>query len=110
MSFTYLASPYTHTDPLVREWRFQKAAEAAARLMKAGEVVFSPIAHSHPIDLNFEEPEDGQFWKAQDEPFLNACSKLTVLMLPGWEQSKGLAHELEVAKSRGIEIHYLEWQ
>ena len=108
MNFTYLASPYTHPDPAVRETRFRQAAEAAAGLMLCGEVVFSPIAHSHPIDLNFDYPESGAFWKRQDEPFLMLCAKMIVLMLPGWEESKGVAHEIEVAKSRGIPVGYLE--
>ena len=110
MSFTYLASPYTHPDPKVREQRFNAAAEIAADLMHMGEIVFSPIAHSHPIDLYFNEPESGTFWKRQDEPFLMACSKMAVLMLPGWEESKGIAHEIEVAKTRGLEIEYISYE
>lgn len=45
----YLASPYTHSDVHVREWRFREACRAAAALLRAGITVFSPIAHSHPI-------------------------------------------------------------
>lgn len=110
MSFTYLASPYTHPDPIVREFRFEKAAQAAAKLMEKGEVVFSPISHSHPIDVNFPEPGSGEFWKRQDEPFLNSCSKLVVLKLPGWQASQGVAHEVEVAEKRGIPVEYMEWE
>lgn len=107
MDFTYLASPYTHHDDRVRRKRFEQVAAAAAGLMAQGEVVFSPIAHSHPIDLNFEKPESGEFWKKQDEPFLMGCNKLVVLRLAGWEDSKGLAHEIAVAHGRGIPVEYL---
>ena len=45
----YLASPYSHPDAVVREQRFRDVCLAAARLIRAGQIVFSPIAHSHPI-------------------------------------------------------------
>ena len=43
----YLASPYSHPDPSVREQRFQNACRIAAELMRSGRIVYSPVAHSH---------------------------------------------------------------
>ena len=106
MNLSYLASPYTNPDKAVREQRFNLVCEKAAALMRVGKVVFSPIAHSHPIDLLFDHPESGEFWKKQDAPYLEFCSELIVLMIDGWEQSKGLAHEIEVATKRGIPVIY----
>ncbi|MCP4786572.1 MAG: DUF1937 family protein [Fuerstiella sp.] len=45
----YLASPYSHSDANIREKRFRDVCRTAARLMRNGDVVFSPIAHGHPI-------------------------------------------------------------
>jgi hypothetical protein len=45
----YLASPYSHPDPAVREARFREACRAAAKLMRLGQPAFSPIVHGHPI-------------------------------------------------------------
>jgi Domain of unknown function (DUF1937). len=45
----YLASPYSHPDPLVREARFDAACRAMADLVHAGQIVFSPIVHGHPL-------------------------------------------------------------
>lgn len=106
--FIYLASPYTHDDQCVRERRFKDAAKAAAKLMSDGNVVFCPIAHSHPIDIEFSQPESGPFWKRQDAPFLHSCSQVVVLMIDGWDRSPGVAHEIQVAKHRGIPIIYME--
>src|SRR3990167_3152099 len=97
--FVYLASPYSHPDPAVREFRYRAACRAAASLMRDGMVVFAPIAHSHPIDSEFANPESGEFWKRQDAPYLNLCTQMAVLMLPGWETSKGVDHEITVAAS-----------
>lgn len=113
--FVYLASPYTpmavESDLMqatIREERFQAAAKAAAQLMAEGNVVFCPIAHSHPIDLYFDGPESGDFWAKQDRPFLDGCSRLVVLTLPGWTMSRGVEHEIRIAESRGIPVTYMD--
>ena len=108
MSLTYLASPYSHPDPHVREYRYRQACRAAAKLMLAGEVVFAPIPHSLPIEQEMAYIQDGEFWKAQDAPYLDFCTKLAVLKLPGWDKSKGVAHEIAVALERGIPVEYLD--
>lgn len=113
-TWTYLASPYTPIGPhtaeesfRIRQERFEAASKAAALLMRRGEVVFCPIAHSHPIDAYFKKPESGEFWKRQDEPFLTNASKVVVLQLLGWGYSKGVLHEIRVATERGIPIEYI---
>jgi hypothetical protein len=42
----YLASPFTHDDPAVRQQRFEAACRAAAILISQGKTVFSPIMRS----------------------------------------------------------------
>lgn len=102
----YLASPYSHDDPAVRIERFNKVCKKALELMKTGQVIFSPIAHSHPIDPDNVEGFD--FWMKQDLNILNHCHCLYVYMLPGWEASKGVWAEFDYAKQNGIPITYLE--
>ena len=108
MKLSYLASPYTHADPAVREARYQAACKKAADLMLAGKVIFCPIAHSHPIAEQMPDGKavDGQFWKQQDEPYVEMCDELIVYMLPGWERSSGMKHEIERAQQRGIPVIY----
>ncbi len=107
--FAYLASPYSHADPAVRDERFREACRVAAELMQRGEVVFSPIAHSHSIAEAKPGPWaiDHDFWLRQDAPYLEACSMLYVLALPGWEQSRGVAHEIGRARERGIPVEFI---
>ena len=38
----YLASPYSHPDPAVREERFREACRAAAKLISLGRIVSRP--------------------------------------------------------------------
>lgn len=113
MKLTYLASPYSHPDDAVRQDRFELACVAAAKLMMAGEVVFSPIAHSHSIEtlgmpkLGGDIPKY-DFWMAQDLPILSLASKLVVLKLDGWKTSRGVWREITHAIENGIPVEYME--
>lgn len=104
---TYLASPYTHPDPAVRERRFVEACRAASALMAAGEPVFCPIAHSHPIDLHAPLPQTTAFWMSMDLPVLRRCDRMKVLMLDGWQNSAGIAAEVKAAEAMGIPVEFL---
>lgn len=106
MGLIYCASPYSHPDPEVRLARYWAAVTKAAELMKAGENIFSPIAHTHEIGLILGDSVDHSFWMAQDKEILRRCDKLLVLMLPGWSESKGVAEEIEFARSIGIPVEY----
>ena len=102
----YLVSPYSHPDAIVRERRFRAACRMAARLIRAGEVVFSPVAHGHAISL-YGVPTDWSFWEAHDRRFLEQCDEVVVLMLDGWRDSLGIQAEMELAKELGKPVRYL---
>lgn len=107
---SYLASPYSHADPAVREHRFHEACRIAATLMKRGKRVFSPIAHSHAVEQHFSDGKiEGQgFWLEQDFAVLRHAAELLVLRLDGWERSKGIAAEVEFAGLCGIPVYYMD--
>ncbi|QDU46843.1 Nucleoside 2-deoxyribosyltransferase [Symmachiella dynata] len=102
----YLASPYSHTDAIVRERRFRAACRVAARLIRSGEVVFSPVAHGHAISL-YGVPTDWQFWEPHDRRFLEQCHEVVVLMLDGWQESVGVQAEIQIAGELGKPVRYL---
>ena len=58
----YLASPYFSDSPALMSERFKAACLVAGQLMERGEVVFSPIAHGHPISLYSGAARDWRFW------------------------------------------------
>lgn len=101
----YLASPYSHADADVREERFNEAVRHAAIYWQRGEVVFSPIAHSHPIALHGISGEWEQ-WAEFDEAIIRACSLVRVLMLDGWLLSRGIKAEIEIAAVWDIPVEY----
>ena len=104
----YLATPYSHKDLSVRIDRFNKINVIAAKLIKKGYVVFSPISHSHPIEQTGRLGEtDWAFWKAQDEPLVDWCDQIWIVTMDGWIDSVGVQCELEMAFDKGIPVRFL---
>jgi len=101
MSYIYLASPYSHPDPAVRQKRYEDVLEITAKLSKIGYVVFSPIVHSHPMSVHHDMPGDWAFWSKIDYKFIDACREIWVLDMDGWDKSVGIKAEMEYAKSIG---------
>jgi hypothetical protein len=107
-TIVYLATPYSHPERVVRLQRFEKVNAVAARLMRDGMHIFSPISHTHPIAEAGDLPLGFDFWQKYDTAFLNNCCKLIVLRLDGWEKSVGVTAEIEIAKSLGLPIEYID--
>ena len=103
----YLASPYTDPNPTVREVRFRDACRAAAGLMRAGHVVFCPVAHSHPMTA-FGLPTDWSYWEQCDREFLRRCDELVVLTLDGWRASVGVQAEIRLATELAKPVSFLD--
>lgn len=106
----YLASPYTHPDPNIREENFKKVSTLAADMNSRGIVTISPITYGHTL-LNFKEmPHDWLFWKNFCLSFLQHCEEIVVYKMPGWDKSNGIAEELAYANEKGIKISYVEYE
>lgn len=105
----YLASPYSYTDPKIRLKRFQLACEYAAKLMAKGHLIFSPIAHTHPILIHSNDLSFGwDHWKKYDEVFLVRCDKFVILPLDGWLESKGIRGEVDIWQDSGRPIEMVD--
>jgi len=103
----YLASPYSSSSAIVREDRFDAVCVAAANLMRAGLLIFSPIAHTHPIAL-CGLPKGWEFWEKYDRQFLEACSGMIVLTLDGWQASKGIRAEVDIMTNARKVVAYMD--
>jgi len=111
MKRVYLASPYTGYNGSRGE-AFQRVYQKAAEVMMDNpEVsVFCPIAHSHAIETESDlPPQEGDWWLQRDFPFLEYCDELWVYKMDGWEQSYGVAKEIEFATDIGIPVVYLDY-
>jgi hypothetical protein len=104
----YLATPYSHPDPAMREGRYLMACKAASALLQQGLHVFSPIAHTHQI-AQYGLPTGWDFWESYDRLYLDRCDALYVLKMDGWEESVGVQAEIRIMEEMGKPVTYLEW-
>ena len=102
----YLCHPYSHPDPVVMQLRFQSANELAARLMRCGFVVFSPLSHSVPIADHLKNHRSYDFWLGQELAWLRLCDEVWVPLVEGWADSRGIEIELVHASELGKRIVY----
>jgi hypothetical protein len=105
----YLATPYNHPDPEVRESRFKAACEVAAHFMRSGVHLFCPIAHTHPIAEAGDLPRGWEYWQAYDRAMLFACTELWVVRMDGWRESRGIRGEVEIARELGIPVKHVRY-
>ena len=105
----YIGSPYSHPDDSVRHGNFELVSKLAGKLVSEGHVAFSPITYGHTLLTFAEMPTNWQFWKNLCLAFLAHADELLVYQMPGWENSGGLAAEIEFAKEHKIPITYLEY-
>ena len=102
----YLASPYSHPDPAVREKRFRAACQVTAELIRAGDAVIAPVVQGHPLAA-FGLPTDWHFWETLDRHQLARCDEVVVLMLDGWRESVGVQTEIRIAAELGKPVRYV---
>jgi hypothetical protein len=86
------------------EERFDAVCRKAGELMNRGEVVYSPIAHCHPIAVRVGLPRDWTFWHKFDREMLRCASEVRVLKLPGWDRSEGVTAECAIAQELGAPV------
>jgi len=108
MKRIYIACPYSHQNPEIRNVRFEIANAVSALFIEHGYSVFSPISMSHPIARHMGNHNDSEFWVNIDLDWLKECHTIVVVKAPGWDFSSGINRELNYARDLGIEIRYID--
>lgn len=102
----YLAAPYTHEDPAVRERRMAIFYYWDAKLMREGHFTVSPL-HKTETANREKIPSDWVYWEQYSYELLDKCEELIVLMMPGWVESIGVQGEIAYATKLGLPIRYI---
>jgi hypothetical protein len=100
----YLASPYTHPDPLIVEKRYEQTLHATAILMRADIMVYSPIVHCHEVAKQHQLPTDYKFWLVYNHHFILLSEAVYILCIDGWRESLGVRNEIAFASANRIKI------
>lgn len=105
----YLATPYSRYAAGL-DAAFVAACEITASLISRGYSVYSPIAHTHPIALHGKlDPLDHTIWLPFNAAMMEASHGLIVALLPGWDSSLGVQHEIDYFARAGKPIDRLSW-
>lgn len=99
----YLAAPYSHPNPAVCLFRIKAVNRMAAKLLKEGHEVFSPLSMGHAICSTCELPTDFSFWRATCLSMIEHwATHVYVLDLEGWKESVGVHEEMALAEKLGL--------
>src|SRR4051812_1832695 len=103
----YLASPWSHPDPAVRQQRYHDALMATVALFRSGRIVYSPIVYSHQLHAaGVGSTGAMDEWEPLDRAMIRNSSMVWVLMLDGYKESRGIKAELEIAAEFNVPVQY----
>lgn len=106
----YVASPYTHPDPAVREYRYRQAMSYVhMQTMQGVARIFSPIQYTHEMAHIHAMPKEFEFWQQWCLRWLDIAEELHVIKLTGWEESAGIRAEIQHARRLGLPISEVTW-
>lgn len=109
MKVIYLAQPYTHPDPLIREQRYHKALTVEANILRRGGVcVINPIGMCHELSKTHKLPTGYEYWQERDRTLIERSDETWVLMMDGWRESVGVTDEINYTRELGKPIYYLD--
>lgn len=100
----YLAVPYSHPDPAVRQERYDAVTALFDALTLAGLAVYSPISVNH--HLADQMGADWQAWADIDRKALSACRCMVIYRLDGWKESEGIRHEMALCQEMRKDIFF----
>lgn len=104
----YLASPYSHADKDVMHDRAVEVDRIAEELIVLGYNLIEPITMCHYKSLrNDRLPSGYEYWQTRDREFVSRSDGVIVSLIPGWDESVGVADEVAYAKSLGLPIYYI---
>ena len=105
-TFWYLSSPYSRYEE-----GMDKAYEAVrlitGGLIKSGVRVYSPILHSHPLNIEGIDPLDAEFWLNNQQGMMKSSHGMIVATMKGWDKSFGVNYELEFFEKQEKPIRML---
>ncbi len=104
----YLATPYTHPDPAMKERRYEQACALWHYFWSRGTVIYSPIVHARPTAKRYQIPGGYQTFQKWDEGMIEVATAVWVGMIPGYQESTGVNNETTFARSLQLPVVELE--
>lgn len=103
----YVASPYSHEKYNVRFQRYVKTLEYTNYLIRHNRPAFSPIVYGYFFEHFCGANGSFESWIEFNDSILKRCDEMHVLMLDGWDKSRGIAHEKRLAETLNLPITHI---
>jgi hypothetical protein len=103
----FVAQPYYHDDPKIRQERVRLGAQYCGALLKQGQMCVSPVMLGTAILEHVDLPGDFSFWDKISFELLEKSTVIYVLMLEGWDKSRGVKAEIERARHLGKSVLFI---
>lgn len=107
-TLTYLATPYTHTDPEEMAARAALAARVAAAMKARGETVFAPVAYGHMLSIHGGAGRRIEDWASECRAWIERATGMAVLDIDASYTSRGVRHDIEVARGLGLPVRFVD--
>lgn len=104
MKVIYVAGPYTADSHYKIQANIATAAETAVKCWKKGWAVVCPHLNTTNFQTYYDDKFDWHTIMDGDLELLRRCD--AIVMITGWENSKGSRVEHEFAKDLGLPIFY----
>ena len=103
-----MACPYSSEYEIESEFRMAAASMVAAKLTQMDFAIFSPLSQSQSV-LEFIEPSVAtpDFWLERDLSIVRKCDTVLVLPMWGFDKSKGVAREVNLAHDLHIPVKFV---
>lgn len=98
MRVVYVAGRFSAPDQWQRARNVRAAENLAFAVAEAGAMPLNPLANT----ANFFGTLRDEFWYEGTLELMHRCD--AVILVPGWEGSKGVAAELKEAKRLGMKV------
>ena len=105
MKRVYVAGPYNAPSVLPLLNNIRRGMRACSVLLQRGYAPFCPWLDFH-FHLMLREDESLSIEQYYDYSIAWLLVSDCMLVLPGWETSKGTLQEIEIARTKTIPIHY----
>jgi hypothetical protein len=104
----YVGTPYTKYPGSIHH-AFLDACKVTERLLRAGLLnVYSPIVHSHSLAVYGNlDPLDHTIWLPFNNAIMHKSDAMLVAMMPSWESSTGLRHEIVEFVAAGKPVYFM---
>lgn len=100
----YVAGPYRASNEYLVKQNIRKAEDIAVQLWFFGWVPICPHMNTAFFGGAYGLPDT--VWLQGDLEIIKRCD--FVVVIPGWRNSQGTKHEIEIAKQAGLPVYYWE--